>query len=799
MGMDVTAIELLPVAYVVLKATLEYPLKYGEKLVEDVEKWGKEMIKRLEERVGHLYRKGELVYIGTWFVKCPKCGFWTPLVKDWWLDRKRGIRMRPVIEGGNFGVEIAEEGKALDGTISRGTGACINCNSTIVESYIKGSIKKYLNGDKSFAEPLLLVKVVKVGNRREYKPAREEDLKLLREAEVEIGTLMSKYDFDIPSELIASYENRSLWVLAYGFDRFYQLFNARQLLTMTILIKLIRRIGREIEEVKKREGLTYETAREYARAVATYLAFTAVELSRFNSLITCWDSTNKKIGHSLTFRGGAMTWNFCEVNPFMEVSGSLINMFKKVVRALKFATSKLSAKVPLNVQDKDKRLNLNKRAQAPKVLLASATEIPLPSDEKYDLIVTDPPYYDDVPYSELSDFYYVWLKRALGEYYPEAFHHNTQWEELALQEVSVDPARFNIANAKQRAVEHYKALLKKSMKECYRLLKDSGLLVVFFAHSSVEAWKDLVEALQSAGFEITKTWPVRTEKRGRATALGKGVIDTSLIVIARKKTQSGGVGYVEELLPEVRVAVRNEVKRLVQEFNLKGADLINAAMGPALKVITRYDRIEKASIGGAVENILNIVQETVVPAFLEVGLSSQVTARLDSHTSFYVFTRMSYSLHGKERRLVLPFDHANRIALALGINIDNLEKNHIVKHVYTKKRERKAVEVILPRGEVKTFLKERGLDLNEPAPKSIIDVVHLLEVAYNLKGRKEVNELYTKLNGFRGFDLEAIKTVIQALYMGLSGDDPEKPLLKPLLDLDLKETKHVTLDKLFGW
>jgi len=83
---DVTAIELLPVAYVVLKATLEYPLKYGEKLVEDVERWGREMIRRLEERVGHLYRKGDLVYIGTWFVKCPKCGFWTPLVKDWWLE-----------------------------------------------------------------------------------------------------------------------------------------------------------------------------------------------------------------------------------------------------------------------------------------------------------------------------------------------------------------------------------------------------------------------------------------------------------------------------------------------------------------------------------------------------------------------------------------------------------------------------------------------------------------------------------------------------------------------------------------
>jgi putative DNA methylase len=798
MGMDVTTIELLPVAYVVLKATLEYPLKYGEKLVEDVERWGREMIRRLEERVGHLYRKGDLVYIGTWFVKCPKCGFWTPLVKDWWLDKKKGIWMRPIVEGGKFRVEVIEGGKPRNGTMSGGVGTCINCNNTITEHYIKESIKKYLNGDKTLAEPRFLVKVIKVGDRRDYRPVNEEDLELLHKAEIEMKAFVNRNDLDIPTEPLVEYGS-TLRIKAYGFNKWYQLFNARQLLTMITSIKLIREISRKIEEERKREGLTNKSAREYAGAVATYLAFMAVELSRFNSLITHWHSIKVHIGHSLAFRRESMTWNFCEVNPFMEVSGSLINMFKKVIRALKFATNKLSAKVPLNVQDRDKKLDLNKKAQALKVLLASATDIPLPSDEKYDLIVTDPPYYDDVPYAELSDFYYVWLKRALSEYYPEAFHYNTQWEELALQEVSVNPTRFNVVNARQRAMEHYRALLKKSMKECYRLLKDSGFLVVFFAHSSVEAWRDLVEALQSAGFEIIRTWPVHTEKRSRATAFGKGVIDTSLIVVAKKKVQSGGVGYVEELVPEVRVAVKNEVKRLVQEFNLKGADLINAAMGPALKIITRYDRIERASIGGAIENILNIVQETVVPAFLEVKLGSQVMARLDPYTSFYVFTRMSYGLHGKEKRLVLPFDHANRVALALGVNIDNLEKAHVVKHTYTKRKERKAVEVILPRGEVKTFLKERDLNLDEPAPKSIIDVVHLLEVAYNLKGRKGVNELYTKLNGFRGFDLEAIKTVIQALYIGLADDDPEKPLLKPLLDLDLRETKHVTLDKLFGW
>jgi putative DNA methylase len=434
--------------------------------------------------------------------------------------------MNPIVKEEKFGVEVIEGGKPRNGTISGGVGTCVKCNNTITEHYIKESIKKYLNGDKTLTELRFLVKVIKVGDRRDYRPINEEDLELLHKAEVEMKTFVNRDDPDIPTESLAEYGS-TLRVKAYGFNKWYQLFNPRQLLIMISLIKLIREITREIEEEKKKEGLTSKSAREYAGAVATYLALMAVEFSRFNSLITHWDSTNVKIGESLAFRRESMTWNFCEVNPFMEVSGSLINMLKKVNRALKFATNKLSAKVPLNVQDRDKKLDLNKKAQALKVLLASATDSPLPSDEKYDLIATDPPYYHDVPYAELSDFYYVWLKRALSEYYPEAFHYNTQWEELALQEVSVNPARFNITNARQRAVEHYRALLKKSMRECHRLLKDDGLLVVFFAHSSVEAWRDLVEALQSAGFEITRTWPVHTEKRGRATALGKGVLSNA--------------------------------------------------------------------------------------------------------------------------------------------------------------------------------------------------------------------------------------------------------------------------------
>jgi len=791
MGIDVTAVELLPVAYVLLQATLEYPLKYGKKLVKDVEKWGKELTKRLKEKVGHLYRKGDLTYIGTWSVKCPKCGFWTPLVKNWWLDKKRNIWMKPIIEGEKLRIEIARgEGKPPSGTISRGTGTCIRCGNTIKEDYVKDALKRYLNGDKSLAKPRLLAALIKTPSSRDFRPATDEDIKLLLEAEKQVKKLIEKGDHDIPTESIPPYETRSIWVVSYGFEKWYQLFNPRQLLTIVTLVKLIGEIESEIEKEKIKEGWSPDNVKEYVKAVITYLTFASVEYARHNSYTSHWNPSGVKLEHGLAFRGAAMAWNFCEVNPFTKVRGSLVNMFKKILSALKFAVKNFYTSTNNNqlYQEKSEIKKPNV-----KVLLASATNLPM--DEKFDLIVTDPPYYDDVPYAELSDYYYVWLKRIIGKYYPEAFHYNTQWEELALQEVSVNPARFNVPNAKQRSIEHFRALLKRSVKECYRLLKDDGLLVVFFAHSSVEAWRDLVEALQSAGFEITRTWPVHTEKTGRATALGKAVIDTSLIVVARKRMQGEGVGYIEELKPKVRATVRDEVKRLVQEFNLKGADLINAAMGPALKIITQHNRIERASIGGTVADVLKIVEETVVPAFLEVKLGSQMMARLDPHTSFYVYTRISYGVHGKEKKLILPFDHANRIALALGVDINELVKARMVK--YIKGKGRKDIEVVLPRGNIKNFLKERDLDLDEPVPRNIIDVVHLLEAAYNMKGHKGVDELYGKLKGFRGFDVEAIKTVIQALYTGLDEDDPEKPLLKPLVNLDFREVGLVTLDKFF--
>ena len=793
MGIDVTAVELLPVAYILLKATLEYPLKYGDKLVKDVEKWGKELIKRLEEKVGHLYRKGDLTYIGTWFVKCPRCGFWTPLINNWWLDKKKNIWMKPVIEGEKLKIEIVRgEGEPPSGTISRGTGTCIKCGNTIKEDYIKNALKKYLNGDKSLAEPRLLAVVTKTPSGRDFRPAIDEDTKLLLEAEKEARKLIERGDPDIPTEPIAPYDPRNLLVVRYGPEKWYQLFNPRQLLTLVTLAKLIREIGKKIEEEKMKEGWPSDDAKEYAKAVVTYLALMLCKHADYNSIVTAWLPQKMLIGHTMQFRGIAMTWNFCEVNPFEKTSGSLISMYNQVLNGLKYTSKALNVNNQYGfISSNSKATNVSKPSV--NILCMSATNIPI--DEKFDIIVTDPPYYDDVPYAELSDFFYIWLKRALGEYHPEAFHYNTQWEELALQEVSVNPARFNVPRAKQRSIEHFRALLKRSMKECYRLLKDGGLLVVFFAHSSIEAWRDLVEALQSAGFEITRTWPVHTEKMERVTAAGKAVIDTSLIVVARKRVQGGGVGYIEELKPKVRAAVRDEVKRLVQEFNLKGADLINAAMGPALKIITQYDKIERASIGGTVADVLKIVEETVVPAFLEVKLGSQMMARLDPYTSFYVYTRISYGVHGREKKLVLPFDHANRIALALGVDINELVKAHIVK--YTKGKGRKDIEVILPRGNIKNFLRERDLDLGEPAPRSIIDVIHLLEAAYNMKGRKGVDELYGKLKGFRGFDIEAIKTVIQALYTGLDEDDPEKPLLKPLVNLDFRGSGLMTLDKFF--
>ena len=243
----------------------------------------------------------------------------------------------------------------------------------------------------------MLVKVKVRDGDLKFEPCDGKDQEKLEIAEEEVGKLIQSGDIDIPKEDIPKYEVRRITPVL-GIDKWYQLFNPRQLLTLVKLVKLIREAGKLIEQKKIEEGLTREEAFRYAEAVVTYLGIALCKYADWNSIVSGWQLSYLIAAHTLAMRGIAMVWNWGEYNPFSNYRGTWEAMSKNLVNSLSYLVS----------------ITSTNNSSGVKILLDDATTL-TKLNEKFDLIVTDPPYYDDVPYSELSDFYYVWLKRALSD------------------------------------------------------------------------------------------------------------------------------------------------------------------------------------------------------------------------------------------------------------------------------------------------------------------------------------------------------------------------------------------------
>jgi putative DNA methylase len=614
---EVVAVELLPTAYVFLKAVLEYPKQFGRRLIKDVERWGKWVADRLREDpdIKELYDEGVAVYIGSWEIKCPHCGRYTPLVGNWWLARVSGrseegegeeeggeeeVRggvfrrlawMIPYTSSGLVGIRVADLNRELNiseidarvnvrqGTVEvsgsvynvprsnidarRETATCLLCNNTIrnagksKEWYIKEALKeynsnldRYLRGEitlenllESRAKPRILVRVKVINGELVFEPVINEDNEKLWKAVEKIKQIWG--DPDIPRESLWSYTASgggclSIWI--WGFDKFYKLFNPRQLLALVKLVKLIREAGKQIEQEKIKEGLSKEEAIRYAEAITTNLALALCKFADYNTLVNLWNPGSwswNKVAHSLSMRGIAMQWNWCEISPVINLPLSYVGALNNTQKGLFYLSTISSNYADVNV------------------LLDDATMLSkLGSNEKFDLIVTDPPYRDDVPYVELSDFYYVWLKRALSDireffdvlkltprFHAEAFFDEfgneieTQWKTFALKEISENEGRIKFFEIKVDALDHFKSLLSKSFKTMASRLKDDGLLITYYAHTSPDAWEALLEAgWFNARMRITTAHAIATESAESVVARGKIRLDMAIVAVWRKGT-----------------------------------------------------------------------------------------------------------------------------------------------------------------------------------------------------------------------------------------------------------------------
>ena len=868
---DVVAVELLPTAYIFLKAVLEYPTKFsglkvraradelkdlgltnvirgssadarafGDKtyevpaLIYDVARWGRWMIERLREDqdIRELYDNDVAVYIGTWEVRCPFCGRYTPLVGNWWLARVKGKRyayMKPRVKDNRVAIEIVE-GETSGATQPNIRGGreyadCLLCGAKIgyadpetgkvyrskndakdekvksrLEFYPKYAMKEwnekleaYLEGRISWEElldararPRLLAKVKVVGRDLRFEPATEQDDEKLRKALKKLKQMWG--DPDIPTESIAIYESRRI-IVTYGFTRWFKLFNPRQLLTLVKLVKLIREAGKRVEEEKLREGWSREDAYKYAEAVTTYLAIALCKHADWNSVVSGWQLSYLIAAHTLAMRGIAMVWNWGEYNPLSEYRGTIKAMLENVLDGLAYLFNAVSGS-PSRVR----------------VLLDDATTLSKLNGEKFDVIVTDPPYRDDVPYAELSDFYYVWLKRALSDdnlalrFHKDALIYNTQWEQFAQYEVSYNASRLNYFHINE-AGDYYEKLLGMAFNRMSELLKDDGLLVTYFAHSSPEAWTELIDVgWRRAGLRVTKAWPLATESAERVTARGKTALGSSIVVVWRKRAKGGERrgAYVDvygEAIEGAKTAKEDALRS-----GLAGSDVFLATMIGALSTFTSYDRISRY---GKELAPADVVRESYAIAARVVANASESIRSPEG--LFYLLAKAVFRLlsMGKQTRQVAPpgqriiLSSQDVIVLSYGLlsgtegakeGYRRLGSAGIIKAAEKTQgasvAEQKAFVLLepLPNNDLKSLLGERGIDIVRKEARqrnfNSIDALHLLEY-YARQGRSEFKIAYQELyNKYASQTREAVELArVIRNYPG----DPERDLAELII------------------
>lgn len=757
LGIPAIAIEYNPVAWLLLKV-LEWCQKYGDSLInvelfekvikkryrrgftidteelckepeEELKKygdlvyWGCKILNKLKEELSQFYPdyNGRRVAAYIWVrqVRCPKCGAWIPLTLDWYLSEKRNIYFVPVYEGDDYRVEIKRQGETPPTTVIRGEGEarCPRCGYRISDKYVKEHVK---GNDRL---------VVLVLEGKEYVVARDVDVKAVERAK---QYLEQRPDLKqlAPDEEIVPNELRAVFVPIYGYTRFSDLFTPRQLLVLTSLVKVIR----EVREELLKQGYDLE----YADALAGILALLVTKHADYNSALTTWHSLNEQVAHTFSFRGIVMTWQYVEVNPFAKFSGSIWNMYGDLLEAIAYAVEKLR--------------------DTPKfeVIFGSALHIPL-LDKSVKLVITDPPYYDDVPYAELSDFFYVWLKRVLGDIFPEVFSFYTLWRDRSSEELSVGGYRDE---------KVFEANLITAFREIKRVLRDDGLLVLFFAHSSTEAWAKVLKMLLEAGFQVVATHPVRCESPESVVQRGKLAIESAITIVCRPRVAGGRV-YVEELYPEIETAVREAVKK-AWDAGYRGADLVIVAFGAALRVVTRYSEI-KSRTGRSVMDLLDYVQSLVPKLVTELILNRSIET-IDRYTAFYMYVR-SVPEYWDPKTKTVRFSGDEFLKLAKGFQLDRsaLVSRSLIKEI--KVGTKKGYKVL-------TF-REREIP-PKPVFDSVIDVLHYLLQRFVEQGKKGVEAALSSM-AFRNFRIEDIYDVAQAIAMSSIHEDEEVKIIKQFL------------------
>lgn len=674
LGLEAHAHDLNPVAVMINKAMIEIPPRFkdvqpvnpesrsnmtkgsslGTKgLAQDVKYYGEWMKQEAFKRIGHIYPKVKdkdgvehtvIAWIWARTVKCPNplCGCEIPLARSFDLSTKKGneAHIIPTYNDDKLSFSVAPGKSNIQGTVERTGATCLKCKTNVDFAYIR-------NEAKSNQMKASLMAIVTEGEKgRNYYSPDE-----LHISSAIVDEPESAPTTDLPEKALG------FRVQLYGMDMHKKLFTNRQLTTLTTLSSLVSETQEKIEQDALIAGMSSDDtplakggkgAKAYGEAVGVYLAFVIDKLADYNSTICSWNPPRDGIRNTFGRQAIPMVWDYAEANPFSNSSGCFDNMLEWIFKCVEqFPNPDTVATV--------KQFDAQSDCELRNIMVS-----------------TDPPYYDNIGYADLSDYFYVWMRQSLQSTYPKIFRTMLVPK---VEELIATPFRHD--GDKRKAQHFFEDGMLNTCKQIYKYAREDIPVTIYYAYKQSDTdieknqtastgWETMLTAIIQAGFTITGTWPMNTERSSRTVGLGTNALASSIVLVCRKRPEDAPStsrrNFVSELKKELKPALEN-----LQSTNIAPVDLAQSAIGPGMAVFSKYKEVLNAD--GTPMNVRTALQ--IINQELDAYFNEQ-EGELDNESRFCVELYTQYAFND------IKFGVADTLARAKNTSVDHMKNQNIL-------------------------------------------------------------------------------------------------------------------------
>ena len=733
MGATALVNDLNPVAVFIMYATLKWPILYGNTLKNEYDQLSSRYMQVIRKNLLSYFPPSDsnitpIAFLWARTVQCPHCSGLVPLSPIWCLAPDgTGVKLKPHKANGprtsgricSFAI-VKSVQKQSEGTISDGDGICPypDCKRVISGDEIKAAARSGVMGEQLYA----VVCKKRTTTRTKTGKSREKWIKEYRAPEHQddnsekirkkLEEKLQQWEIlnMVPTEAYNHmYADRSK---IYGVNYWRDLFSPRQLLCHGMSVEVFKDL---FDEDKKNGDLT-----DMRKAAYGYLAISLDTMITYNNRLSRWERTIERVRNNFERHDYAFKWSYAEMNPLVTGLGyewAFGKTAKCVREILDLIGTNQHAKLDQPVVT----------IHEPKITCKSGDDLDHIGDGTADVVVMDPPYYDNVMYAELSDFFYVWLKRTAGLVFPEMFQRNMTDKE---NEAVANPAKFTgQKRAKAMADQDYQDRMAMIFEECRRVLKPSGIMTVMFMHKSTGAWDALTKSIITAGFYITTSWPINSEARGSLHIKDKAAAKSTILLACRPREVSSDVSYWEDVEPKVRKAVRGRIAEF-EKAGMHGVDTYLSAFGPALEEFSRNWPMQRGQprVGAESDDLYSVTPEDALEAArrevkqwrLDKLICSTADKDLDPSTAFFV---LAWDAFGAPK---FPYDEALHLAKAVDVDLD--------KNIVGKICKKDGQNLVLWDSQ---RLNTNGHRKISEASRSMIDVLHHVAYLGREKGADE--------------------------------------------------------------